>query len=153
MKPDTEQCYPRTFLLVIDTNLLSLHIKTQVQNAEKRGAAGVLIYTDPSEFAPEGTDNTFPNSWWMPKTGLQRGAASHGVSPGDISTYGYPSVRGIYRKSWKNVLRNKVPAHIISFQDALDIFSRLKGAHFLKISIFYFCPLFTTFHASVHWSQ
>ncbi|XP_031569805.1 N-acetylated-alpha-linked acidic dipeptidase 2-like [Actinia tenebrosa] len=99
----------------------------KVHNAEIHGAIGVLIYNDPSEFAPDGTDNTFPKTWWLPKTGVQRGSASRAVSPGDISTYGYPSVRGIYRKPWKTKLRSRIPAHHISFQDALDIFSRLKG--------------------------
>jgi N-acetylated-alpha-linked acidic dipeptidase len=104
-----------------------------VQNADKYGAVGVILYTDPSEYAPEGKNQTFPKSWWLPKTGLQSGSASFDITPGDILTPGYPSIDGIYRSPLENIPKSKTPAHEISYDDALDIFSRLKGTSSLQI--------------------
>ena len=98
-----------------------------MRNAETHGASGIIIYTDPDQFAPDGANQTYPNTWWLPKTGLQRGASSLKKSPGDVLTPGYPSVDGIYRLQLEKIQQVKIPAHEISYNDALDIFRRLRG--------------------------
>lgn len=59
--------------------------------AEKRGAAGVLFYSDPKDFAQQGPDDVYPHSWWMPDMAAQLGTIK--VKGGDPSTPYYPSIR------------------------------------------------------------
>lgn len=52
------------------------------------------MYTDPSDFNMAG-EATYPSSWWMPDTGVQRGT----VGPdGDFLTPFYPA-KGTFIKS------------------------------------------------------
>ena len=65
----------------------------QVTLGQKSGCIGMILYTDPNDYAPDGVTNVYPDSWWMPGTGVQRGTIkeSHdGV--GDPLTPYYPSV-------------------------------------------------------------
>ncbi|XP_045033938.1 LOW QUALITY PROTEIN: glutamate carboxypeptidase 2 homolog [Daphnia magna] len=39
----------------------------------KKGASGVLLYSDPKEFAKKGRNETYPDSWWMPVMAVQSG--------------------------------------------------------------------------------
>ena len=96
--------------------------------AAENGAIGIIIYNDPSEYAPDGPNNTYPDKWWFPKTGIQRGAAAYDVSPGDVLTPGYPSIDGIYRIPLNEVKNPGIPAHDISYEDAYEILRRLKGS-------------------------
>jgi len=53
----------------------------------------MILYTDPNDYAVEGVSDAYPDSWWMPGTGVQRGTikeSSDGV--GDPLTPYYPSV-------------------------------------------------------------
>ena len=60
---------------------------SKVSLAETAGAIGMIIYTDPANYASG--DSTYPNSWWMPPDGVQRGTIN--VGDGDPLTPGYPS--------------------------------------------------------------
>ena len=106
------------FLLCISFN--------KVQNAQKCGAAGVLLYSDPADYSPEGTNNTFPKTWWLPGTGTQRGTIS--FADGDPLTPLLPSIEGVYR-----ITRNdtdtlpKIPAQVLTYDDAVEFLKRLKG--------------------------
>jgi len=53
----------------------------------------MILYTDPGDYALEGTSDVYPNSWWMPGAGVQRGNVkkSHG-GLGDPLTPYYPSI-------------------------------------------------------------
>lgn len=69
----------------------------KVYNAQKRGAKGILIFSDPADdgFAK---GDTYPNGRFRPETAIQRGSVqflSHG--PGDPSTPFGPSVPGARR--------------------------------------------------------
>ena len=57
--------------------------------AHDHGAIGCILYTDPADYSIEGV-NPYPESWWLPETGVQRGT----VFPyeGDPLTPGYPSI-------------------------------------------------------------
>ncbi|XP_001633754.2 N-acetylated-alpha-linked acidic dipeptidase 2 isoform X1 [Nematostella vectensis] len=99
----------------------------KIKAASDNGAIGALVYTDPEEFAPEGSNQTFPDSWWLPETGVQRGAAGMGSGPGDARTPGYPSVDGIYRIPLTKLKKPKIPAYGLSYKDALQILKRMKG--------------------------
>ena len=57
--------------------------------AEKCGAIGVVIYSDPKESGPVNDDELFPKSKWLPRSSVQRGTIKIGY--GDPLTDGYPS--------------------------------------------------------------
>lgn len=63
---------------------------TQAWAAEKRGAAGVILYTDPQQYAPLGEDAVYPNTVYMPASGVQAGTVL--LADGDPLTPFYPSV-------------------------------------------------------------
>jgi len=65
----------------------------QVTLGERSGCVGMILYTDPSDYAQAGVHDVYPDAWWMPGTGVQRGTVkeSHdGV--GDPTTPYYSSV-------------------------------------------------------------
>lgn len=57
------------------------------------GAAGVIIFSDPEDYAKDGMEpeNVYPNTWWLPPTGVQRGTLKLSVPDGDPLTPGYPA--------------------------------------------------------------
>ena len=108
------------------SNRLSVFPFVKVQNAEKRGAAGALLYSDPADYSPEGMNNTFPKTWWLPGTGTQRG--NIWFSDGDPLTPLLPSIDGVYRitRNDTDVLPN-IPAQVMTYDDAVEFLKRLKG--------------------------
>lgn len=61
----------------------------KADNAEKRGAKAVLIYSDPEDYAKEGMDKTYPDYEGLPEHGVQRG--NLWMIKGDPLTPGYPA--------------------------------------------------------------
>ena len=69
----------------------------KVLNAQKRGAAGVLIYSDPADDGYARGD-TYPDGPFRPESAIQRGSVQFlSLGPGDPSTPGTPSVKGARR--------------------------------------------------------
>ncbi|MFI5461347.1 MAG: M28 family metallopeptidase [Isosphaerales bacterium] len=69
----------------------------KVRNAQKRGAAGILIYSDPADdgFAK---GDIYPNGRFRPGSAIQRGSVQFlSLGPGDPSTPFGPSVKGAKR--------------------------------------------------------
>jgi len=69
----------------------------KVRNAQKRGAAGILIYSDPADdgFAK---GDIYPNGPFRPGSAIQRGSVQFlSLGPGDPSTPFGPSVKGAKR--------------------------------------------------------
>jgi len=66
---------------------------SKVQVAERYGASGVILFSDPQDKAQKGRNFTFPDSWWLPDMGVEMGTVYTGE--GDPLTPGYPSI-GIY---------------------------------------------------------
>ena len=65
----------------------------QARMAEEYGCAGLILYTDPWDYNLGGQDSAYPDSWWMPASGVQRGnvkTSSSGI--GDVLTPGYPAI-------------------------------------------------------------
>ena len=58
--------------------------------AQKRGAKGVLLYSDPKDYAQKGRNQIYPDSWWMPGMAVQLGSVY--MSHGDPLTPFYPSI-------------------------------------------------------------
>uniref|UniRef100_G3SGV9 Aminopeptidase NAALADL1 n=1 Tax=Gorilla gorilla gorilla TaxID=9595 RepID=G3SGV9_GORGO len=72
-------------------------------NAAKHGVAGVLVYTDPADINDglSSPDETFPNSWYLPPSGVERG--SYYEYFGDPLTPYLPAVPSSFRVDLANV--------------------------------------------------
>src|SRR6185437_2860085 len=69
----------------------------KVRNAQKRGAAGVLIYSDPADDGYARGD-VYPAGPFRPGSAIQRGSVQFlSLGPGDPSTPHGPSVKGAKR--------------------------------------------------------
>ena len=51
----------------------------------------MILYSDPDDYAVEFTDEVYPDSWYLPGTGVQRGNVKSG-GLGDPLTPGYPAI-------------------------------------------------------------
>ncbi|KAK8720840.1 hypothetical protein OTU49_013053, partial [Cherax quadricarinatus] len=60
-------------------------------HAEKRGAIGLILFSDPNDVALEGQEKeaVYPNTWWLPGSGIERGSTF--LISGDPLTPGWPS--------------------------------------------------------------
>ncbi|KAK8780370.1 hypothetical protein V5799_018287 [Amblyomma americanum] len=65
-------------------------IGEKVRNAERMGAAAVVVFIDASDVAPRGEEQPFPESIWVGGSAIQRGSAAY--IRGDPLTPGYPAV-------------------------------------------------------------
>ena len=62
----------------------------QAYYAEQFGCSGLILYTDPEDYHRDKKVPAYPDSWWMPPTGVQRGNVFR--FDGDPLTPGYPSI-------------------------------------------------------------
>lgn len=105
----------------------------KVLNCQNNGAIGIIIFSDPDQVAPEGTDpeDVYPNSQFLPPSGVQRGSIlNFAASNGDPLSLGWPSVDGAYRWKENETADNvfpKVPCQPISYGDAKHIVEKLGG--------------------------
>jgi N-acetylated-alpha-linked acidic dipeptidase len=100
----------------------------KMREAAKRGAAGVLIYTDPIDDGYVRGD-VYPNGTWRPPTGVERGSMLDvPLYPGDPLTPGRPSLPGIERLPFdKAESIQKIPGQVISYGEALKVLRHLGG--------------------------
>ena len=105
----------------------------KVYIAEQRGAAGVLIYSDPQDDGYFKGD-AYPNGPWRPETGVQRGSVQYLFKyPGDPETPGVASTLDLpdsARDTSEKGAEGNQP-HIVSiplsYHDAAPILQALKG--------------------------
>lgn len=105
--------------------LLTCNSPVQVKNAQTYGAIGAIIYSDPKDYAPLGANKTFPETPFLPSTGVQRGSVF--LASGDPLTPGRPSLPGIYRNPRNDSQLPKIPAHPMSYGDAVHFLSKMQG--------------------------
>ena len=101
----------------------------KVMLAQKRGAAGVLIYSDPQDDGYFRGD-AYPNGPWRPATGVQRGSVQFlSLYPGDPETPGVASTLNLPDSARKSPNGNQpsIPSVPISYHDAEPILQALKG--------------------------
>lgn len=69
----------------------------KVENCQKEGAIGVIMFSDPGDVAVQGTEpeNVYPNKIFLPGTGVQRGSTF--VGEGDPLSPMWASVANAYR--------------------------------------------------------
>jgi N-acetylated-alpha-linked acidic dipeptidase len=99
--------------------------------AQERGAAGVLIYSDPADDGWHRGDK-YPDGPWRPDTGVQRGSIGYMFEfPGDPTTPGIasaPSLPVSERISpHESAQLPKVPTTPLSYHDAWPILEHLDG--------------------------
>lgn len=100
----------------------------KAQEAEKRGAAGIIFYSDPMEDGYFRGD-VYPAGPWGPESHVQRGAVVYDyIVPGDPLTPGWPSLPGARRISpKKSEILPRIPSVPIAWRDALVVLRNLGG--------------------------
>jgi N-acetylated-alpha-linked acidic dipeptidase len=100
----------------------------KVMNAEKAGAAGVIIYSDPAEDGAR-RGKTFPDGPWGPDSHVQRGFTAYApIAPGDPTTPGWASVKGARHLDPKDSpVLPKIPVLAISARDARPLLEAMTG--------------------------
>ena len=94
----------------------------RLKNCEAAGAVGVIMFTDPAQVAPEGTEpsSVYPNTFFLPPSGVQRGTTFIG---GDPLSPTWTSVAGAYRLSVNETDDlPKIPAQPIGYGDASRLY-------------------------------
>ena len=96
----------------------------KAREAEKRGAVGLFIYTDPLDdgFA---RGDVYPEGPMRPTTGIQRGSVFNGI--GDPTTPGYASLKGADRVPLTQTGVPRIPVVPLSAQNAELILRDLRG--------------------------
>eukprot|EP00794_Sanderia_malayensis_P015765 gene15765-17356_t len=98
----------------------------KVANAQAKGAAGVLLFSDPKEWNPQGKSDSYPDGWGLPDTGIQRGTIIR--RQGDALSREYPSKAGFYRADIsKATPLPQIPSQPIQFNDAKVLLSHMDG--------------------------
>ena len=111
-------------------NKMAIVRSLQIANAAANGAVAALLYSDPADYALEGygPENTYPNTPWLPATGAQRGSVYKGSGgSGDPQTPGLPSLDGMYRRPLNDSLLPPIPAHPMSYGDAVNFLQAMGG--------------------------
>lgn len=103
----------------------------KVYIAQQRGAAGVLIYSDPADDGFFRGD-PYPRGPWRPETGVQRGSVQYlfkypgdALTPGIASRPDLPASERLKPSQAANM--PKIPSEPLSWHDAAPILSHLGG--------------------------
>ncbi|KAK7493453.1 hypothetical protein BaRGS_00015353 [Batillaria attramentaria] len=100
---------------------------SKVDIAARHGALGVILYSDPADYALyQDEEHVYPHTWWLPPTGAQRGSIARGT--GDPLTPGYPATRTAYRHDENDTETLPIiPAHPIGYGAARHFLEQLTG--------------------------
>jgi N-acetylated-alpha-linked acidic dipeptidase len=103
----------------------------KVYIAQQKGAAGVLMYSDPADDGYYCGD-TYPNGPYRPETGVQRGSVNFLFKyPGDATTPGIASTPNLPMSKRippsESPVLPKIPSTPLSWHDAAPILQRLGG--------------------------
>ncbi|XP_072024017.1 putative N-acetylated-alpha-linked acidic dipeptidase [Amphiura filiformis] len=97
----------------------------KAKNAGLYGAKGIILYSDPYDFAIEG-EAVYPDGPHLPGTGTQRGSTMFKF--GDPQTPGYPALETAYRIPEENLtVLPIVPVHPIGYDDAKEFLKLMAG--------------------------
>ncbi|XP_006871271.1 PREDICTED: N-acetylated-alpha-linked acidic dipeptidase 2 [Chrysochloris asiatica] len=99
----------------------------KVKNAMLAGAIGIILYSDPADYAAPGVQS-YPKGWNLPGTGVQRGNVLNLNGAGDPLTPGYPAKEYTFRLDVEEgVGIPKIPVHPIGYNDAEKILRHMGG--------------------------
>ncbi len=99
---------------------------TKVANAERYGAAGVILYSDPQEDGYRYGD-VYPKGDWRPPGSIMRRSIIPGSIDGDPLSPGWASIPGAKRLQPEELPLPKIPVLPVSYRSAEKILSRLGG--------------------------
>jgi N-acetylated-alpha-linked acidic dipeptidase len=96
--------------------------------AQRRGAAGIVFYSDPAEDGYVQGD-VYPDGPWGPDGHVQRGSVVYDfIVPGDPLTPGWPSLPGTRRiRPEDSSILPRIPSMPIASRDALTVLKHLAG--------------------------
>ena len=99
--------------------------------AQERGAAGVIIYSDPADDGWRKGDK-YPEGPWRPDTGVQRGSVGYMFEfPGDPTTPGVASVPSLLQSQrispQQSAQMPTIPVTPLSYHDAWPVLQHLGG--------------------------
>ncbi|KAL3873956.1 hypothetical protein ACJMK2_037032 [Sinanodonta woodiana] len=101
----------------------------KVHLAEKHGATGIIIFSDPADYTDLNNSRVYDEDWWLPGSGAQRGTVY--IGDGDPLTPDYPAIETAYRfaenASDLEFYLPKIPAHPIGYDIARHIMESLDG--------------------------
>ena len=97
----------------------------KAREAEKRGALGLIIYSDPADDGYV-RGNVYPEGPMRPAQGVQRGSVMN--DDGDPSTPGYPSVANAPRIPLAKMNVPHIPVLPMSYGNATQLLRGLRGA-------------------------
>jgi N-acetylated-alpha-linked acidic dipeptidase len=100
----------------------------KVRNAERAGAAGVIIYSDPADDGYMRAD-PYPRGQARPEDAIQRGSVQFlSEAPGDPTTPGWPSTAGGRRLTPAQVSGvPRIPSIPLAYAEARKILDQLEG--------------------------
>ncbi|CAN7937794.1 unnamed protein product [Ixodes hexagonus] len=96
----------------------------KVKQAEKQGAAAVILYPDPADYALE-PQRPFPESMSLPGDAVSSGTLA--ILNGDPLTPIYPATDDAFRMPVQGAELPTIPAFTASFDEAAEILRRMKG--------------------------
>jgi N-acetylated-alpha-linked acidic dipeptidase len=96
----------------------------KAREAEKHGAIGLIIYSDPANDGYVAGD-VYPSGPFRPSQGVQRGSVLN--SNGDPSTPGYPSIAGATRVPPAQMNVPRIPVIPMSYGNASQLLSGIAG--------------------------
>jgi N-acetylated-alpha-linked acidic dipeptidase len=99
--------------------------------AQERGAAGMILYSDPADDGWRRGDK-YPDGPWRPDTGVQRGSTGYMFEfPGDPTTPGTASVASLPSSQRLSPAQSaqlpKIPVTPLSYHDAWPVLQHLGG--------------------------
>ena len=98
----------------------------QLDNAHLNGAVGVLFYSDPQQFNPNGIGAQFPKGWELPDSAVRVGTLLE--RPGDPLSREFPSKQGFYRtEASKASPLPRIPSQPIPFEYAKVLLREMDG--------------------------
>lgn len=98
----------------------------KVKHAAEFGCVGMVLYSDPADYAVDSEVRVYPDDWWLPGTGVQRGT----VLPrdGDPLTPYYPSIESaFYQKESDSFSVSAIPVTPIGYNDAIKYLRKISG--------------------------
>ncbi|XP_022343266.2 putative N-acetylated-alpha-linked acidic dipeptidase [Crassostrea virginica] len=107
-----------------------IHPANKVRHAEENGAAGVILYPDPLDFANNNTEAVYPSTWWLPGWAVHSHQVRYTLM-GDPQSPGYPSLDGVYHQP--NLKENclgcpGIPVQSVSYNDARSLMRSINGS-------------------------
>ncbi|XP_037082814.1 N-acetylated-alpha-linked acidic dipeptidase 2-like isoform X2 [Pollicipes pollicipes] len=91
----------------------------KVAMCEQLGCAGLILYSDPADSAPDGLGTVYPDTVYLPAGGAQLGTIFSGS--GDPLTPLYPSIEGAFRLNESEATLPRIPVQPISAEDAYQL--------------------------------